>query len=214
VGIASMVGPVQSFGRKVPVSAAHRSRLVESSTFQVKVVPTDLWWSMLSSQDRVLPWHETVLRPILRFATEAWAYELPLDSEVLRSPGELVTKKQGKFALDLSAELIRGHELFWNASGGKRGSIAIVLPLASFPGGHVFPHCHKALVVGNPSAAHSPSALRFARSKIADGNTVVCVFPRNNGFEYFDLYAPRQDIVRLFTQAMTLVPGDRTRHAP
>ncbi|OYT91267.1 MAG: hypothetical protein CFE43_14325 [Burkholderiales bacterium PBB3] len=198
----------------MPVSAAQKSRLNESLTFQVKVVPNDLWWSMLAAQDRSLPWHETVLRPILQSATEAWAYELPQGSAVHRSAGAIVTEKQGKFALDLSAELIHGHELFWNASGGKRGSIVIVSPLADFPANKVFPHCYKALVVGNPNVAHSPSALRFAKAKLARGNNLVCVFPRNNGFEYFDLYASQQEILPLFAKALALVPGDPAQNAP
>lgn len=190
------------------------TRLHESLTFQVKVVPTDLWWSMLSSQDRSLPWHETVLRPILRNATEVWAYELPQGSEVLRSAGSVATKKQGKFALDLSAELILGHELLWNASGGKRGSIVIVTPVARFPSSEVFPHCQRALLVSNPSAAHTPSAIRFATAKIEDGNSLVCVFPRNNGFEYFDVYAPLPYVVPLFVNASALVPPGQARNAP
>lgn len=198
----------------MPVSAAQESRLSESLTFQVKVVPTDIWWSMLATQDQPLPWHETVLRPILQSATQAWAYELPEGSAVQRSAGAIVAKRQGKFALDLGAELIHGHELFWNASGGQRGSIAIVSPVAAFPGSKVFPHCHKALVVGNPSVAHSPSALRFAKAKLASGNNVVCVFPRNNGFEYFDLYVPQQAILTLFSQALALVPERQTQNAP
>lgn len=198
----------------MPVSAVQISRLNESPTFQVKVVPSDLWWGMLSSQDQSLPWHETVLRPILQAATEAWAYELPEGSEVLQSAGALVTKKQGKFSIDLTAEPIRGHELFWNASGGKRGSIVIVLPRAGFPAREVFPHCHKVQVIGNPSAAHTPSALRFARAKLSDGRNWVCVFPRNNGFEYFDLYAPQGDIVPLFSHASALVHGEQRQNVP
>lgn len=201
-------------GRIVQISAAQTSRLEEGRTFQVKVVPTERWWSMLSSQDRSLPWHESVLRPMLRSATEAWAYELPQGSEVLRSAGAIAIRRQGKFALDLSAELIRGHELFWNASGGKRGSIAIVFPRAGFPAKEVFPHCHRALVVGNPSAVHTPSAIRFAKARSADGGNLVCVFSRNNGFEFFDVFAPQPDIVPLFMQASTLIPPGPIQNAP
>lgn len=196
------------------ITPAQLAKLGESPTFQVKVVPTDLWWSLLGNQDVRLPWHDTVLRPLLRHAVEAWAYELPEGSEVRRSAGDLVGKAKGKFAIDLAREPIRGHELFWNASGGKRGSIVIVLPRTGFPADDVFAHCHKVLVVGNPSIAHTASALRFARAKVAGEQAIVCVFSRNNGFEFFDIHAPREDIVPLFALAKSLVPGSQNADPP
>lgn len=181
--------------------------LHQTGTFKVQVVPTDTWFGMLNDQDRRLPWHDTVLRPLLLAAAETWAYGLDPQSPTFRSGARLLRRHGGKYRVDTSGDPISGCELFWNASGGKRGSIAMVIPEDAFPGDVIFGHCHRAFVVSNPGRSHSPSAVRFARTGLDAGGTLVCLLPETNGFEWFDVFARPATLVALYRQARAVLPG-------
>lgn len=187
------------------LSAALRAGLARTGAFTVRVMPSDDWLAIRQAQHQALPWHESVLRPLLRAADAAWAYELKHAAEIFAVAGAILRLERGKYAIDLDAEPIVGHELLWNASGGVRGSIVIQMPIARFPGDRVFRHCQDAFVVGNSTVAHSPAALRFARAAVADGKTLCCILSRTNGFEWFSVYTSLPTLESLFVDARSLV---------
>ena len=155
-----------------------------------------------------LPRHESVLRPLLESATERWAYELQPNSDAFFAAEQIVTKHGAKYEINAEGESILGHEYFWNASGGMRGTIVLLLPVASLPF-EVFAHCQKVFSFSNPSVGHTPSAFRFAKEKInADKNLVACLLPRNNGFEWIDFYAHTDIVCDLFNKARATCSSD------
>lgn len=157
---------------------------------------------MLNDQSRRLPWHETVLRPMLTASTDAWAYGLVAGTDVFEAARSVVEKRRGRFSIVRGNEPIMAHELFWNASGGKRGSIVFVFSPQAFPMDSVIPHCCDVSVVGNPTIAHTPAAIRSARDFTERTGGVACIFPRSNGFEYFDVVARSDDVAGLFEEAL------------
>ena len=52
----------------MPLPPEVRDGLVRTGTFTVRVVPSSDWLAIRTNQHQALPWHETVLRPILRAA--------------------------------------------------------------------------------------------------------------------------------------------------
>lgn len=189
----------------MPLPPEAREALVRTGAFTVRVVPSSDWLAIRSNQHQALPWHETVLRPLLRAAQEAWVYELKPDTAVYRIAAPIIERVRGKYRISLSGEPIRGFELLWNASGGQRGSIALVLPLATFPGAEIFQHCQKAFIAGNSTVPHSPSAIRLARKVASDAQAVCCLLSRTNGFEWISLYAEQERLEHLFELAQSLV---------
>ncbi len=182
-----------------------RQALARTGTFTVRVMPSERWWAIRQHQHQALPWHDTVLRPLLAATTSAWVYELREDTEVFAIAQPLLKRERGKHAIDLAGEAIQGYELLWNASGGARGSIVLMMPIEHFPAEAIFPHCEDAFVIGNPTTPHTPSAIRFARSLVEDGRTLCCLLSRTNGFEWFSIHAGTEVLERLLVQARTLV---------
>jgi len=189
----------------MPLPLSIQEALARTGAFTVRVVPSAAWLAIRANQHQTLPWHETVLRPLLRAASEAWVYELKADSEVHRIAAPILEQARGKYRVQLGREPIRGFELLWNASGGKRGSIALVIPESTFPGDEIFPHCQTAFVVGNSTVPHSPSAIRLARKTVSDGHSVCCLLSRTNGFEWLSLYAGANSLEGLLEQAQSFV---------
>lgn len=196
-----------------PLSDTEWAALQRTGAFTVRVVPQEPWLAIRSQQHQPLPWHESVLRPLLQSADAAWAYELNQAPEILAVAGPLLRRVRGKHAIGLGGEPIRGHELLWNASGGQRGSIVIQIPADRFPGDSVFPHCQDAFIVGNASVPHTPGALRYTRQVVADGRQLCCLLSRTNGFEWVSLHATPAVLAPLLLQARALV-ARRERYAP
>lgn len=188
------------------ISEIELTALKTTGAFTIRIVPSAAWLAIRSQQNQALPWHETVLRRLLAATVNAWVYELKPGSEAFDSAGGIVRREAGKYAIDLSGEPIKGHELFWNASGGKRGSILMVIPIANFPGNQIFPHCQKAFVVNNHTVPHTPAAIRYARSLLTNEQFVCCLLSRTNGFEWISLYASPDILAKLMTQARSLIP--------
>ncbi len=185
--------------------ATLREGLKKTGTFTVRVMPSEAWLAIRQAQHQPLPWHESVLRPLLGEADAAWAYELKNAPEIFHVAGGILRPERGKYAIDLTVDPITGHELLWNASGGKRGSIVIKMRASRFPGAVVFPNCEDAFVVNNPTVAHSPAALRFARASVADEQNLCCLLSRTNGFEWFSIYTAMPRLEQLFVMARSLV---------
>lgn len=190
----------------MPLSTEELAALKSKGTFTVRVVPSAAWLAIRSQQNQPLPWHDSVLRPLLAVATQAWAYELKPGSETFESASGIVERKAGKYAVDLSGEAVKGHELFWNASGGKRGSILLVIPAKDFPGSEIFPHCQKAFLINNSTVPHTPAAIRYARAIVDSESSVCCLLSRTNGLEWISFYASHDILSPLLQQAKDLIP--------
>ncbi len=188
------------------ITTEELAALESKGTFTVRMVPGMAWLAARADQHLSIPWHETVLRPLLRASRKAWVYELKQDSDVFESAKEIVTRESGKYAIDLGGNPIEGRELFWNASGGKRGSIVLEIPAEQFPASEIYPRCQGAFIVGNSTVPHSPAAIRYARAQVADGDTICCLLSRTNGFEWISIFAAPSQLPALFAQARTQIP--------
>jgi hypothetical protein len=189
----------------MPLPTTTLEVLARTGSFTVRVVPSADWLAIRQHQNQPLPWHESVLRPILKATVSAWVYELGEESPVLAAARTILRRDRGKYAIDLSSEPILGHELLWNASGGVRGSIVLTMPVSQFPGPEIFQHCQDAFVVGNSTVPHTPSAVRLARSAVADGQTLCCLLSRTNGFEWMSIHSSPANLERLLVEARSMV---------
>jgi hypothetical protein len=197
----------------MPLSSQIREGLQKTGAFTVQVVPSRDWLALRPNPHQSIPWHESVLRPLLAVTSAAWVYGLKEDSEVFAVARPIVRREGAKHRIDLGAEAIRGHELLWNAAGGKRGSIVLAMPASRFPGQDIFPHCQDAFVVSNSTVAHTPGAIRFARSATADRRTLCCLLSRTNGFEWLSIHSNAARLENLLVQAQSLVVN-RAWYAP
>lgn len=188
------------------IAADELAALKAKGTFTVRVVPGMAWIAVRADQGKSIPWHETVLRPLLRTSNKAWVYELKQGAEVFESAKEVITRESGKYAIDLAGDPIKGRELFWNASGGKRGSIVLEIPAKQFPASEIYPRCQGAFIVSNPTVPHSPAAIRYARAQVASGETICCLLSRTNGFEWISIFASPSQLPELFAEARTQIP--------
>ncbi|MBL9166250.1 MAG: hypothetical protein JNN07_00755 [Verrucomicrobiales bacterium] len=142
--------------------------------------------------------HEEVLRPILASAEECLVYGISEDSRIFQASSSILQRDKGRHRLVLSGDPICGHELLWNAHGGERGSIVILMDPRALDAQRIFPHCYFPYVYANPGACHTPAALRLARKAIHHTRKVALVLPRNNGIEWMEVFAPSEMAVELF----------------
>ncbi len=192
------------------ISAEELAALESKGTFTVRVVPGLAWIAVRADQGMSIPWHEAVLRPLLRATHKAWVYELKPATDVFDAAKEIVTRESGKYAINLDGDPITGRELLWNASGGKRGSIVLEIAAERFPAGEIYPRCQGAYIVSNSTVPHSPAAIRYARTQVeakgASGDTICCLLSRTNGFEWISIYAAPSRLPALFADARTQIP--------
>ena len=189
------------------ITAVEKEALATKGAFTVSVLPSSVYFETRANQAVSLPWHDSVLRPLLAVAAQAWVYEMKEDSDTFRSAGTILIRKAGKYEIQLNAEPIKGHELFWNASGGKRGSIALLFAANEVPTNSIFPHCERAFLINNPSVPHSPAAIRFVKSATSDGRMVAGMLSRTNGLQWLSFHGAFEPLAMLFAQAKVLVNG-------
>lgn len=147
--------------------------------------------------------HASVLRPLLARADACWVYGIGMESALWQAARDMLTPARGKFRVDTggaSGDPVTGREVFWNARGGKRGTIAFTIPLADFPF-EVLSACLKADVMDNYRAGHTPAAVKFAQQAIGAGTHIAVCLPRNNGIEWMDLFAPKPLVFELYARA-------------
>jgi hypothetical protein len=193
---------------KAPIPA-EREELASKGAFTVSLVPTVTWLASRAQPARPLPCHESVLRPLTRAAFEAWAYDLDKDPDVFDSAKSVVERKTGKHKINLGADVISGHELFWNAAGGRRGSIVLLFQYSAIPGSVIFPHCEAVHVFANPSSPETPSAYRFVRRGVSRRGVIAAMFSRTNGVQWLAFHGASEPIALLFEQAKSLVGSAR-----
>lgn len=186
------------------VTATEAEALDTKGAFTLCVIPSEVYFASRSDPSLTLQCHETVLRPLLRSAGEAWVYELKPGSEALLSGGDILARKAGKYQILLGGEAIKGHELFWNSAGGKRGSILLLFNPPEFPAAEILPHCERAFIVNNPSVPHSPAALRHAKAATSRGVLLAAMLSRSNGMQWLSMHGPSALLAPLFAQAKAL----------
>jgi hypothetical protein len=182
--------------------------LVErSSNFTAGLLSSDEKWADESAHHAI---HDSVLRPLLSVADECWAYGVEENSKVFKSAKAILTKEGRRHKVSLIGDPVTGHELFWNAHGGKRGTIVISVPSEKFDAPAIFPNCRRSFVFTNYRAGHSPGAITYAQRKIQNQTHVVFCLPRNNGLEWMEIFAPKPLVFELFSIAGKLCRESKT----
>lgn len=189
------------------VTDIETAALEAKGAFTVCVIPSSEYFASRSDPSAALTCHDTVLRPLLDSAVEVWAYELKEPSEALEYGRSILIREAGKYRIRLGGDPITGHERFWNAAGGARGSIAFVFEPAAFPAARILPHCDRVFVVNNPSTPHSPAAMRFAKATTSRGNRIVAMLSRTNGLQWLSIHGCAEQLVPLFSLARSLTQG-------
>ncbi|UXH77575.1 hypothetical protein [Roseateles amylovorans] len=177
-----------------------RALVARSSNFTIRLLTSEAKWE--GGLDATHAVHRTVLRPLLAMADGCWAYGIDKDGPLWKRSADILQPDRGKFRIDLSCDPVSGRESLWNASGGKRGTIVITVPVERFDGAALFPHCLEAWVFDNPRAGHTPGALSFTSKRLAEGRHVIVCLPRNNGIEWAEVFAPQPLVFDLYAEAL------------
>jgi hypothetical protein len=185
-----------------PVYDDERAVTARSGIFSLVLLPPRSW---LLDERKRLPVHATVLRPLLAWATECWAFGIEEGSKVRAAAGDILSKDGRRHRVRFDGDPVSGRELFWNAARGQRGTIVILGPRETFPES-IFPACHNVWTAGNFLTGHTPAAMRMARTASADGKRLACCLPANNGIEYIDVVSTPGHAVELLDRARVLVP--------
>jgi hypothetical protein len=146
----------------------------------------------------VHPAHELFLRPVLKQASDCWVYGLVQDTEVYNVVSDIITSEKGKHRVSLLNEPITGREVFWNATGAERGTIVLAIPVATFDPSISLKACKYFAYTDNVRAGHTPAAVNFAKKMAASAPYIVLCFPRNNGMEWIDIFAPPTLVEKYF----------------
>ena len=185
---------------KSPIDEEDREFVVKAGTFRVELMPVKPGWHY--REKAKLPAHDAVLRPLLRVASECWAYGIQPASEVYEAAVGVLTPEKRRFRVNLEGDPVKNHELFWNARAGKRGTIVIVIPRTDFDGKRIFRAGYGASLSLNVSAGHTPAALRFARRCVESSDVIAACLPRNNGIQWMDVFVNRKRVLALFQSAV------------
>lgn len=153
--------------------------------------------------DRRLPAHRLVIEPLVARTNEMRIYgshpESGLWDELLR----LGARKRNYVQVDLSREVVKGHERIWNSGAWERGAIVLATTMSEEEIGNVFQWCSGPAVWSSHHQMNKStplSATKHARSAAAGGSTAFC-FSASNGIEIVNVFAPEATLVRLFAMA-------------
>jgi hypothetical protein len=186
-----------------PVYDDERAVTARSGIFSLQLLPPRSW---LLNERKSLPIHATVLRPLLAWALECWAFGIEEGSKVRAAAGDILSTAGRRHRVRLDGDPVTGRELFWNVSLGRRGTIVILGLRDTFPWKSIFPACHNVWTAGNFLTGHTPAAMRMARAAAADGRRLACCLPASNGIQYIDVVSTPEHAVELLDRARALVP--------
>lgn len=178
-----------------------REVVARAGTFSVQLVSRTTWHYDEAAK---LPAHEEILRPLLSVSTECWAYGVTPSGAVYQAASAMLERARGKYRVCLEGDPIGGRELFWNASGGKRGTIVMIVPRHEFDSERIFRGGHAAYVTVNFRSGHTPAAIRFARQRVESSDVIAVCLPRNNGIEWMDIHVARSKALDLFDAALRI----------
>jgi hypothetical protein len=143
----------------------------------------------------------TTIGPLLAASDECFVYGLDESSELLTLAQPILTPARGKHAIRTTGDSVSGYEALFAAAAGARGSILFRVPKGSglFPS--LFRHTYNPWYYDNPGAAHTPSALQYAKRQIRTSPDIFLLLSRSNGLEFLDVVSSPPGIVHLFKQA-------------
>ena len=113
------------------------------------------------------------------------------------------TRKRGHVEVDLSHEVVKGHERFWNAGAWERGAIVLAVTANDEQIGNIFQWCSEPGVLSSLyqiRKASPASAIRYAQAVALAGSTAF-LFSASNGIQWMDVFASDAALVRLFAIA-------------
>jgi hypothetical protein len=135
-----------------------------------------------------IPPHRLVIEPLVAVAAEICVHQKRVyELEIPIPPHE---KRRSAWVLNLSAELVRGWETFWNAGCWARGSISLKLPAERIDWEGIFSWTQyggvwsskRQMLKGTPSEALTYS------DRNAAGDMAVACFSASNGIQFMDLW--------------------------
>ena len=168
-----------------------------------------------ASADGHHPGFTNVIRPLLAAASEAFAWPPKSKRDPVAYPPEILIPERGRYRLDLSRDAIAGNESFWHATAGRRGSIAIRLPLLPADMVQIFRHCSRLPGCDEPavlssryqlSKSDSPGAIRYC-DDVIDGDEYAFLFSATNGIEYMSVFARAEELEKLYQLAAEECPA-------
>jgi hypothetical protein len=186
-----------------PVYDDERAVTARSGIFSLVLLPPRSW---LRNERKRLPVHATVLRPLLAWAHECWAFDIEEGSKVRAAAGDILSQDGRRHRVRLDGDPVSGRELFWNAARRQRGTIVILGLRETFPSESIFPACHNVWTYGNFLTGHTPAAMRMARKASADGKRLACCLSASSGIEHIDVVSTPGHAVELLDRARVLVP--------
>lgn len=156
----------------------------------------------------VNPDREGMLVGLLKESREAFVWPGSDRTRPTQWPEEALQSEKGKHRLNTEAAVrtMADFRPFWHAGSWGRGSVALRLPLLADPEG-LFSQCSSAPGCGpGPSIlssrnqlthGHSKGAIQYADRVVTEGD-IVLLLPASNGTEWVDLFAPPEDLRKLF----------------
>lgn len=95
----SLYGPrVMIEADESPEFDMERQIVASAGTFALLLVPKR---KRFFDQRKSIPAHESVLRPLCKWATEGWVYELDAESEAYHAANGILKRDRGKYRIDL-----------------------------------------------------------------------------------------------------------------
>lgn len=191
------------------VTTEESDALRKRGAFIVSLLPQTAYLESRSDPAVSLSCHETVLRPLLHAAAGAWVYELKEEGDTFAAGRTILVRTGRKYRIQVSGEPIIGHEAFWNAGGGKRGSIMLLFRSSELPAAAIFSHCVNVFIANNPSGVHSPAAVRYARAATGTGSFIAAMLSRTNGMQWLSFHGTHAELLPLFELAKCLVTNPK-----
>jgi len=176
-----------------------KERLAKCGTFRADLLSEEC----NPEPDESLPIHRRFIRPLLSVADECVVYGLRRGSPLLTRCEAILSATRGRHILDLSQEVVVGYEPLWNANAFGRGSIVAVVRTSAFDRA-IFKHALRFMVIGNPSVAQTPAAVRQCRAAAKEGKLAFS-FSRHNSMNV-QVYGPPRVLQRLY---LSLPKGKR-----
>ena len=165
-----------------------------------------------------LPAHDLIIKPLLDNCIYCYVFGISDDSDLYLNNKNILIKDKGKHKIDTSKECIKGHEYLWNVTGGKRGSIIIVLEnnldLLNKLLKHTFIDIECDIpLMDNPNSWNTISAIKKCKEEMDNGNIAICL-TRNNGLEVMFIYIEekcKENIIKSIMEKCKKI--DRKRQA-
>lgn len=148
--------------------------------------------------------HRTVIQPLLKASDEAFVYGINNDSDIYKDANSILERWRGKHRIVDTADPISGFEYLWNATGGKRGTITISVPIEKLKIKQILTNCERCWIFGNYRAGHTPAAINYAKKVIESKENAVFCLPRNNGIQWMDIFAPKAHILNFYEVAKSI----------